>query len=129
MIKNIETIFQVAKDWKPSDLAFIKKLEWSDGDVKILFLCQGRKDINGWPDLSKEFFEVSIFFKQVSDFKLEIKGSKLHQLSGFDIVDISNNGWESAKFQIEDYEDGSITFYCKDIVVDQVSSPDIMEFE
>src|SRR5690349_20880244 len=117
MIKNIDKIYQVAKNWKPLNLAFIKKIEWSDGNLKIAFLSQIRNDTKGRPDTTNDFFEVLIIFNGIADFTFKSPGSKLHQLSGFDIVDISKNGWERINYHIEDYENGKINFYCKEVII------------
>jgi hypothetical protein len=45
----------------------------------------------------------------------------LHQLSGFDISDISDSGLEKVNFQIEDYENGSINFRCEQVEINKVS--------
>jgi hypothetical protein len=40
------------------------------------------------------------------------------QISGFAVTDNSANGWQSdARYEIYDFEDGAIRFFCKDITV------------
>lgn len=123
-IKNIERITSIYSAWRPSDIAFIKSLEWSVQNLVIVFYCQLRKRVNRWPDTSKDFFEVSIIFKNISSFRLDFNGSELHQVSGFDILDISDNGLENISFQIEDYENDSINFVCEEVEIKGVSNPD-----
>lgn len=53
----------------------------------------------------------------------------MHQLSGFEIAAISKNGRGSINYQIEDYEDGKIKLYCKDVIIEQVEYPAIIDFE
>lgn len=122
-IKNIEKITNIYNGWKPSDIAFVKSLEWSIQNLLIVCYCQLRENVNEWPDVSRNFFEVSITFKTISSLKINFSGVGLHQISGFDILDISNNGWEKINFQIEDYEDDSITFCCEEIEINEVSNP------
>jgi hypothetical protein len=122
-VKDIEKITTVFNAWQPSDIAFIKSFEWSVHNLVINFYCQLREGVNGWPDVSKEFFEVSLTFGNVSGLKLAFDSSGLQQVSGFDILDISNNGLENINFQIEDYENGVISFSCEDIEVNKVSNP------
>lgn len=123
-IKNIEKITSIYNAWKPSDIAFIKSLEWSIQNLVIIFYCQIREGVSGWPDTSKDFFEVSIIFKNISRLKLDFKDAGLHQISGFDILDISNNGLEKINFQIEDYEDDSINFVCEEVEIKGVYNTD-----
>jgi hypothetical protein len=122
-MKKIEKITSVYNSWKPSDIAFIKSIEWSINNLVIIFYCQMRSGINGWPDMSKYFFEIIIKFSNVSNIKIDFSGSGFHQVSGFDILDISNNGLEKINFQIEDYENDSISFVCEEIEIIDVSNP------
>ena len=122
MIKKIEKVTSVNTFWKPSDLAFIKTIEWSINNLVIIFYCQLRSNVNGWPDMSKDFFEIKMNFSNVSNLKLDFGGAGLHQILGFDILDISNNGLEKINFQIEDYENDSINFICEEIEIIEVSN-------
>lgn len=70
--------------------------------------------------MTKDFFEISLNFKNVSNLKLEFIGSGSQQIMGFDILDVSDRALENMNFEIEDYEDGIIGFYCKEIEVLQV---------
>lgn len=121
LITNIEKLESLYKNWQPSYLAFIKQLSWSREALLITFLCQLRNPLIEWPDISKEFAEVTLKFTNVIDFKLNFSGSGIQQVSGFDITDISNNGLESINFLIEDYESDKIHFKCAEIYIDSVS--------
>lgn len=119
-INKIEKITSVYSAWKPSDVAFIKALEWSINNLVVIFYCQLRSSVNGWPDMSKDFFEIKVNFSNVSNLKLDFSGAGLHQISGFDILDISENGLEKINFQIEDYENDSINFNCEEVEIIEV---------
>ena len=121
-IKNLEKITSIHRDWKPSDIAFIKSLEWSTQNLVINFYCQLRENVNGWPDTSGDFFEVSMTFKTVSGLKIDFSGTGLHQISGFDILDVSDNGLEKINFQVEDYENDTIHFFCEEIEINKISA-------
>lgn len=123
-IEKIEKITGIYNTWEPSDIAFIKALKWSINNLVIIFYCQLRGGTNGWPDISKDFFEISIAFRNVSNLKIDFIGTGLHQISGFDILDISNNGLENINFQIDDYENGSINFICEEVEIIEVSNPE-----
>lgn len=127
-IKNLEKITGIYRDWKPSDIAFIKSLEWSTQNLIINFYCQLRQNVNGWPDISGNFFEVSMTFKTVSSLNINFSGMGLHQISGFDILDVSANGLEKINFQIEDYENDSINFFCEEIEINKVDTLQEIEF-
>jgi hypothetical protein len=120
-IKKIEQVLSLYEDWKPSDIAFVKYFEWSNQNLQIVFYCQLRQKMNEWPNILRDFFELSITFKTVSSLKIDFKGLGLHQFSGFDILDISDDGFEEINFQIEDYEDDSLSFYCHEIEINKVS--------
>jgi hypothetical protein len=122
-IKNISKVTGIYGTWKPSDVAFIKSLRWSIQDLIVVFYCQIRGGVSGWPDTSKDFFEISLTFSKVSNLRLQFNSMGLQQVTGFDIVDVSRNGLEKINFQIEDYENGIIAFYCEDIEVNEVSLP------
>lgn len=122
-IKNVENITCIYSTWKPSDIAFVKSLEWSIQNVVMVFYCQLRESVDGWPNTSEDFFEVSIIFENISSFKLDFSSAGLQQISGFDILDISDNGLEKINFQIEDYENDSINFCCEEVEINEVSNP------
>jgi len=120
-IESIKKITSIYSTWRPSDIAFVKSVEWSIDNLVIIFYCQLRNCVVEWPDTSKDFFEISVTFKNVANLKLDINGMGLHQISGFDILDISDDGLERFNFQIEDYENDSISFICQEIEVNEVS--------
>lgn len=118
-----DRILSMNDKWKPSDIAFIKELRWSNNNLRIVFYGQFRDPVTIWPDRSKDFFEVVITFKNVINLRLDFNASGLHQISGFDILDISSDGLEQINFKIEDYEDDSISFYCEEIEVNELTNP------
>jgi len=126
-IKNIEKITASFPGWKPSTCAFIERIEWmatrhlnKTGSCEISFLCQKRDKTVSWPNYKNAFFQVSLFFEQVTAFSVRLDDG-IHGMNGFDIIDISENGLEHAHFQIEDSENGPIGFFCKEIEVVSVS--------
>lgn len=122
-IINLGLTKKITKDWLPINLAIIKRLELEAGELVIIFLYQEREKNSGWPQFSKPFYEISISFSIVSKFEFRMRNSTLYQISGFNIIDISQNGWEDVNFEIQDYEDGAISFYCKTITINSVSGP------
>jgi len=51
-------------------------------------------------------------FTKVSNLKLGELGSGHIQIIGLNIIDISDRQWESFRFEVEDYEDQRIHFFC-----------------
>lgn len=103
-------------NWQPTTVAFIQSLVWSQKDATITFLCQEREE-KEWPNRQEAFVAVEVQFKNCTQFKLNFEGDTLQPAFGFDILDVSANGWESIHFQIEDYENDCINFYCEAIEV------------
>ncbi|GGE53691.1 hypothetical protein [Priestia taiwanensis] len=63
-------------------------------------------------------FTLNIKFSDVSSFDLTGFGNSFNQLVGFEISNLNNNGFEkNNKYLVEDYEDGSIKFYCASIEI------------
>ncbi|MDR0230376.1 MAG: hypothetical protein LBI72_15140 [Flavobacteriaceae bacterium] len=126
-IMNIIDKVSISNDkWQPSDIAFIKELMWADNNLRIVFYGQFRDAVAIWPDRSKDFFEIVITFKNVTNLRLDFNNLGLHQVSGFDILDISSDGLECINFRIEDYEDDTISFYCEDIEVNELNDQSVL---
>lgn len=116
MIYHLEKISAKYTNWKPTYLSYIKHLEWNEGDLNIIFLSP-YEQYTTTHDAEMKFYEVAIKFSSASNIKLRLHGPIMHQVTGFNIIDLSQNGWERIYHEIEDYENGTIHFYCKDIVV------------
>lgn len=121
LIENINIIESKISNWKTSDIAYIKAIallpspDYKSLSLEITFLSQSRRSSSGWPDLESVFDEISLSFYDVSNLKLNFDGTSIPQITGFDIIDVSNQGWEGVNFQIEDYENGIIYFNCREI--------------
>lgn len=122
-IRNIEIIKEKMGFFQASALAYIVSLKYqsendnNSSEIIIDGLMQMRNTTHAWPMDEKSWFLVSIKFIGINNFKINGLGSTPKQVMGFDIVDISDRGWENINFQIEDYEDDSIGFYCKEICI------------
>ncbi|PXY39911.1 hypothetical protein DMB65_15450 [Flavobacterium cheongpyeongense] len=125
-INKIESIRDFYSDWEPSDIAFIKEMNWSKNNLKIVLYFQIRNEMTKWPDLTKDFVEATFEFKNVNNMKLNFIGNGLHFVSGFDIINASDHGLENINFYIEDYENGSIGFSCEDIEIISLQQPALL---
>lgn len=123
-IKHIDRVTALLPAWQPYDIAFIKQLEWLEGNLFLVVYCHPR-NMAAWPDLTANFFEVTMFFENVRDvkFALERNAGYLHQVSGFDIVDITKNCLEQINYMVSDYEESSIRFNCEEIEIRKASGP------
>ncbi|WHT38274.1 hypothetical protein QNH98_14655 [Myroides sp. mNGS23_01] len=102
---------------QPTTVAFIQSLVWSKKDVTIMFLCQEKEEGKGWPNREEAFVVVEVQFLNCTQLKLNVEGDILQPAFGFDILDVSAKGWENINFQIEEYENDCIGFYCEAIEV------------
>lgn len=63
-------------------------------------------------------FEMILKFNNVSSLKLSGFGSAFNQISGFNIRNFKESGFEKERrYLIEDYEDDLLNFYCESIVI------------
>ncbi len=103
-----------------NDIAFIEKVDFSvdeldssKSNLVIHFICQTRKDIVSWPNDKLPFYNTKILFSGVRALNIKFAGSGRIQVMGFVIDDVSRKGWESINYEVQDYENGVICFYCK----------------
>jgi len=101
----------------PNTVVFIQSFAWSKKDITITFLCQEKEEGKGWPNREEAFVGVEVRFKNCTQVKLNFEGDSLQPVFGLDILDVSANGWENINFQIEEYENDCIGFYCEAIEV------------
>jgi hypothetical protein len=123
-VKNFEVVQSVLGRWHPEDLVFIERLEYfadcskEHAKLKIVALFQRQDIVRKKPVLRDEgFCRVHLLCGGIRKFCLKDFGYIPTQIVGFDIVDISDRGWEGVKFKVEDYEEHRISFLCDTIEV------------
>lgn len=121
-IKNLDLITAKVNDFTLNDLKFITDFRyWVEVDTVQLF------DEYNTPMLminfvllpkgDKQAYKVSIHFKKVGSLQLSATGTVI-QLSWFEIMNISDRGWDSVKYLVRDFEnEDRFKFYCDDIEV------------
>ncbi len=121
-VDNIDIIEHKIGRWHPGDLAIVTKFSYmsitesSESKFIIESLFQKKdRSRHTWPSKQGKWYFVIIQFTGISNLNITGIGDSPKQVMGFDILDISNQGWEGINFHIEDYEDGVIEFYCKNI--------------
>jgi len=67
---------------------------------------------------SKKNIKIHMKFNDVYSFEIKQNGGSYNQISGFEIVDQKERGWEMThRYLIRDFEDDKINFYCRSIEV------------
>jgi hypothetical protein len=118
-VENTNLVIHAVGHWAPTDVACIESFSYSpkdserDSKLVLVGLLQPRILCrNGWPSTDTPMHRVTIEFLGVRGFHIEDVGECGLQVMGFDIVDIAARGWEGIRFEVEDYEEGRIGFYC-----------------
>lgn len=114
MIKNIELITNKVEDFSLTKIIFItgisvsfyKEFEESRSLLEIEFIIED--------DNCKKYL-AKFHFHNPEDIRFE-SGGRYHQTS-IDIHDIRDKGWENKKYEVIDYEEDNLHFYCTDIEV------------
>jgi hypothetical protein len=67
---------------------------------------------------SKKTIKVHMKFNDIYSFDIKQIGGNYNQISGFEIIDQKESGWEmSHRYVIRDFENDRINFYCSSIEV------------
>ena len=63
--------------------------------------------------------DITVSFIGTTSLSIQYSMTPPITIHGFEIIDNKNNGWErSQRYYVHDYEDGIISFYCRDIIPD-----------
>lgn len=124
-IKGVEKIEKAMESWSPRNLAFIEGIELKkDSDVgfatNLIVTALFQQRSNSWPNFDKEIFRVTIQFDDIGGLCLKNFGGGAVQIMGFDIHFVGDRGMERINYEIEDYEDNRIKFYCRNISIQSV---------
>lgn len=125
-IKNIEKITELYSDWKPTQAAFVKSIEWSPGQLIICFYYRVGNASVGWTDSLQELYELTFLFRNLSEVHINLGSNQFIQITGFDIFDIADRGLEKLNYQVADYEAGKLDFCCEEIEVVHVTEPEMI---
>lgn len=106
-IKGIEKLTNKVGKFSWHELKIVKKLIFSQLDdgasvsLEILF------------DQRKPGFRATLKFLGVTKLQLEEFGGNETRISGFDICDIKDRGWDGIAWEVLDFEDEQIHFFAK----------------
>ncbi|WP_413306293.1 hypothetical protein AA0X95_05480 [Bacillus sp. 1P10SD] len=114
MIKNLDIITDQTKSFSMhSDIKFIVgfflsfQSEFSEGSSVL--------DIEFLIEVDERQYVTRIRFYNPDSIKFE-SGGPFHQID-LDIHDIRDRGWEEKKYEVIDYEESTLHFYCSEIEV------------
>jgi hypothetical protein len=118
-IVGIDKILKIHPNFKWSDIQYIEKIYYymdydenfgTISNLKIQFKILDDNRLIGcfW-----------FKFNEISSFSLSDIGGKYNQITGFEVVDNRNKGWlPENNFFVNDYEEGTLKFYCRSITVE-----------
>ncbi|WP_240421812.1 hypothetical protein [Paenibacillus periandrae] len=121
-IKNFGLVTEKVTDFTLSDLQFIWDLKYSIKiDTVSLFDVYNKSilDISFIliPKQNVKNYKVEFRFHNLGSLQLNAGGTAI-QLTGFEILDIMDSGWESKKYLVSDIEnEDDFKFYCNEIEV------------
>ena len=117
IIKGMEKILNLDETFSWDKISSIEAIDYSisKDDFSSYFSIM---TLNLRFQIENDIYELLIKFSSVVDLNLRRIGGEHNQICGFEISDKSKDGWEkNQRFFVDDYEDGVISFYCKDIEV------------
>ncbi|WPP39704.1 hypothetical protein SK066_13835 [Paenibacillus hunanensis] len=121
-IRNLDLITSKVHDFSMLDLHFITSFHYTVAiDTVALFDVHNKStlviDFVLVPKDRHATYKVTIRFYTLGSLNLSTDG-KVIQLSGFEILDIADRGWESITYQVRDFEkEEDFMFYCNKIEV------------
>ncbi|TBL67464.1 hypothetical protein [Paenibacillus thalictri] len=92
------------------DFHFFKDLNKFFEEIPTLDLYVEYKD-------SQKTYVIKIRFKGINNLNISCTCDYGIQLSGFEVIDIKEDGWIDLNYKVIDYETEDIKFYCKEIEV------------
>ncbi len=121
LIKNVELITNEVQDFSLIKIklitsfyvSFYKEVGENKSLLEIDFVID---DDNG------NKFIANFHFHNPENIRFE-SGGPYHQIS-IDIQDIKDKGWENKRYEVTDYEEDTLHFYCSDIEVISIKETD-----
>ncbi|WML41472.1 hypothetical protein RCG19_07430 [Neobacillus sp. OS1-2] len=113
MIKNVSLITDKIKDFSLQNIAFIDKFVLNFQNK--LFEDHCYLDIDFMIKDKEKQYIACFRFSHPNSIDFE-SGGIYHPLT-IGIYDIGDRGWENKKYEVIDYEDDTLHFYCTDIEI------------
>ena len=96
--------------------------------MTLVVYSQIRNKYVEWPNMQDDFFGITIKFLNVSHLNVNFLKGKIQQISGFDIIDKSQDGLEEINFEILDYENDTLYFFCERVNIIEICAPQKINF-
>ncbi|WDF48802.1 hypothetical protein PQ460_12300 [Paenibacillus sp. KACC 21273] len=113
MIRNIENIKPTIDNFSIHRIQWFSELHFQVTQDKY-FENISILDITFLIKENETTYELLIRFMNIDALRFQSGGTLTH-ISGFNIKDLTEHGYYPMKYEIEDYENGIIHFYCADI--------------
>lgn len=130
-IKNFDSITAKVDDFTIGDLKFVTDFNYSiEIDTVSLFDVHNNAvlviNFVLIPKCNAKKYLVTIHFKKLGSLHLSARGTVI-QLSGFEILNITDRGWDAIKYLVRDVEnEDEFKFYCNDIEVMAIEEIDLI---
>jgi hypothetical protein len=130
-IKGLNLITDKVNDFSFADLKYILDYHYHVNIHTVaLFDKYNESALNvSFVLLSKgnaKTYKVVINFKKIGNLTISASGTVV-QLSGFEILDIKDSGWESLSYLVRDFEnEDEFMFCCDDIEVVSIEEVDLV---
>ncbi|WNS82250.1 hypothetical protein RRU94_16055 [Domibacillus sp. DTU_2020_1001157_1_SI_ALB_TIR_016] len=117
MVKNLELITDKVQSFSFADITYIKNFNLSF--LKEFNVHSSVLDIDFIVEGKDNRYLVQFRFHNPQNIHFE-SGGFYHQIS-LNIDDITERGWENMKYEVEDYEDNALSFFCAEVEVISIS--------
>ena len=101
---------------KVSSLSFFEDSQSTETSYSIILALE--------TDRLDDNYRLRMRFTGVQDLKIREFGARPTQITGFDVIDIGDRQLEGMNFEVTDYENGVIHFFCKTASVDDIERID-----
>jgi hypothetical protein len=113
-IEGLEDARKVVGDFDWDDLRTVRRLTWEADQtrsnqcgVELTIECREREPR----------FALTVYFSGVQRLRILDFGCPVMRIIGLYIKDISDRQWEDIRWEVGDYEDDEIAFFCAEIRV------------
>jgi hypothetical protein len=102
------------------DLCFYANVdnEIEEGASLVMRALAQPRGSPSWPCVQAEWFEVTLRFLGVQNLRLSAFGPGPRQVMGFSIDDCADRQMEGIRYEVTDYEDDRLSFFCTQFVVE-----------
>lgn len=122
MIKNLELILENIDGFSFTDIKCLTNFNLSF--IKDFNIYRSLLDIDFIVESNNESFLVQFRFREPQNIKFESLG--YFQPVDLAIRDLSSKGWENIKYEIQENENNTLSFYCNEIEVVSISKTNLM---